>query len=222
LTGQLIQILLAIEIFFCFDPDFLCIPLLGQSYGRQLYDDEGSHIQIMNASSQAQGGCIGCAGGVPNNKNDILINIVKRMLPQGLEAWRQIAAEYQREPGETTLCRGEDLQENWNKKLCNCMQKPTGKPGALQDHIFRCIDIERCIQAEANPLFWVWIWQSPATLAMTAQATTLMSLKRKALVPMMLLMLSKTAPPLLVLSSMMAEVTRRVRRMKRWRQRTSL
>jgi hypothetical protein len=71
-------------------------------------------------------------------------------LPEGLEERRQVTAEYQRESGKTTLCRGEDLQENWNKKLCNCMQKPTGKPSALQDRIFRCIDIERRIQAEAN------------------------------------------------------------------------
>ena len=30
------------------------------------------------------------------------------------------------------------------------MQKPTGKPGALTDHIFRCIAIEHCIQDAAN------------------------------------------------------------------------
>ncbi len=30
------------------------------------------------------------------------------------------------------------------------MQKPTGKPGVSSDHIFRCIEIERHIQDEAN------------------------------------------------------------------------
>jgi hypothetical protein len=35
---------------------------------------------------------------MPNYKNDILIDIVKRMLPQGLEAWREVALAYQREP----------------------------------------------------------------------------------------------------------------------------
>jgi hypothetical protein len=63
----------------------------------------------MNANSQEQGDHVGCAGGVPNYKNDILINIFKWMLPQGLEAWRQVAAEYQRESGKTTLHGGEDL-----------------------------------------------------------------------------------------------------------------
>ena len=51
---------------------------------------------------------------------------------------------------EVSLCRGEDLRENWNRKLCNRMQKPTGKPGVLSDRIYRCIEIERCIQDEAN------------------------------------------------------------------------
>jgi hypothetical protein len=87
---------------------------------------------------------------MPNYKNDILINIVKRMLPQGLEAWREVALAYQRESNETTLPQGEDLPDNWNRKLCNRMQKPTGKPGAITDRIFRCRAIERRIQDEAN------------------------------------------------------------------------
>jgi hypothetical protein len=48
------------------------------------------------------------------------------------------------------LCRGEDLRDNWNRKLCNCMQKPTGKHGAITDRIFHCIMIKRRIQDEAN------------------------------------------------------------------------
>ncbi len=35
--------------------------------------------------------------GAPNNKNDILIEIVELYLPQGLEAWRAVALAYQRE-----------------------------------------------------------------------------------------------------------------------------
>ncbi len=82
----------------------------------------------MDGESEARGGRGGRAGGVPNYKNDILIDIVERYLPQGLEAWREVALAYQRETCEMTLCRGEDLRDNWNKKLCNRMQKPTGKP----------------------------------------------------------------------------------------------
>ncbi len=42
-----------------------------------------------------------------------------------------------------------DLRDNWNKKLCKRMQKPTGKPGVNTDRIFRCIEIERRIQDDA-------------------------------------------------------------------------
>jgi hypothetical protein len=90
----------------------------------------------MDNNSQAQGGHVGRAGGVPNYQNDILISIVEQYLPQGLEAWREVALVYQRESMEATLCQGEDLQDNWNRKLCNHMQKPMGKPGALSDRIF--------------------------------------------------------------------------------------
>ncbi len=87
---------------------------------------------------------------MPNYTNNIPINIVERHLPRGLETWREVAAVYHLESNETTLCQGEDLRDIWNKKLCNHMQKPTGKPGALTDHIFRCLAIERRIQDKAN------------------------------------------------------------------------
>ncbi len=72
------------------------------------------------------------------------------MLSQGLEAWREVAAVYQRESAETTLHQGEDLCDNRNKKLCNRMQKPTDKPKVLCNRIFQCIAIECHIQDEAN------------------------------------------------------------------------
>jgi hypothetical protein len=106
--------------------------------------------RTMEADGEARGGRGGRPGGMPNYNNDILIDIVERMLPQGLEAWREVALAYQRESNETALCRGEDFRDNWNRKLCNRMQKPTGKPGALTDRIFHCIAIELPIQDEAN------------------------------------------------------------------------
>ncbi len=105
---------------------------------------------MMDNNSQAQGGRVGRAGGVPNYQNNILISIIKQYLPQGLEAWREFALAYQRESMEATLHRGEDLWDNQNRKLCNRMQKPTGKPVAASDRIFRCMAIERCIQDETN------------------------------------------------------------------------
>ena len=65
----------------------------------------------MDLESQARVGR-GRVGGVPNYKNDILIDIVERHLPRGLEAWREVAAVYHLESNETTLCQGEDLCDN--------------------------------------------------------------------------------------------------------------
>ena len=104
----------------------------------------------MDADGQAQVGRVGRSGGVSNYRNDILINVVEEYLPQGLEAWRGVALAYQRELMEVNFCWGEDLWDNWNRKLCNRMQKPTGKPGVLSDRIYRCIAIECRIQDEAN------------------------------------------------------------------------
>ncbi len=103
----------------------------------------------MDTSSQTRGGCAGRPIGAPSYKNDILIEIVEQYLPQGLEAWNAVTLQYQIESNELTLRRGEDLRENWNKKLCNCMQKPTDKPSVNTDRIFRCIEIECRIQDEA-------------------------------------------------------------------------
>jgi hypothetical protein len=57
----------------------------------------------MDSKSQARGGRGGRSGGVPNYKNDVLINIVEMHLPHGLEAWREVAEVYQRESCEVTL-----------------------------------------------------------------------------------------------------------------------
>jgi hypothetical protein len=60
----------------------------------------------MDKDSQAQGGCVRRAGGVPNYRNNILISIVEQYLPHGLEAWREVTLAYQRESMEATLRRG--------------------------------------------------------------------------------------------------------------------
>jgi hypothetical protein len=87
----------------------------------------------MDNNSQAQGGCVGHTGGIPNYQNDILIHIVEQYLPLGLEAWMEVTLVYKRESMEATLHRAEDLWDNWNRKLCNCMQELTGKPSAISD-----------------------------------------------------------------------------------------
>ena len=76
----------------------------------------------MDANSQTRGGrAAGRPIGAPNYNNNILIEVVERYLPQGLEAWKAVALAYQRESMEAVLRRKEDLRDNWNKKLCNHM-----------------------------------------------------------------------------------------------------
>lgn len=104
----------------------------------------------MDNESQAQLARGGRPPGVRNYQNNVLIDIVERLLPQGLEGWREVALEYQRESNEPVLRRGEDVRDNWVKKLCKNMKKPTGTPGDLRDRHFRCLRIERRIQDRVN------------------------------------------------------------------------
>jgi hypothetical protein len=92
----------------------------------------------------------GHSSGVLNYCNDILIDIVEQQLPHGAEAWRNIALLYQNVSNERDLCRGEDIRDDWVRKLCNNFKKPTGRPGDNLDQIFRCLKIERQIQHTAN------------------------------------------------------------------------
>ncbi len=73
------------------------------------------------------------------------LTFVEWLLPHGLEVWRQVALEYQSRSAEANLRCGEDLCDNWNKKLCNRMIEPTGKPGLIRDRIFCCIAIDHHI-----------------------------------------------------------------------------
>ena len=100
----------------------------------------------MDNKSQAQAARGGRPPGAVNYQNNLLINIVEWLLPQGLEGWREVAVEYQRGLNEANLCRGVDVRDNWVKRLCKNTKKPAGKPGDLLDHHYCCLAIERCIQ----------------------------------------------------------------------------
>ncbi len=65
----------------------------------------------------------------------------------GEYAWQAVATTYQAESGEIDPRDTSDLKKHWHKKvlLCNGGKKPTGKPGANTNRIFRCIAIERQI-----------------------------------------------------------------------------
>ena len=55
----------------------------------------------MDADGQARVGSVGRSVGVPNYRNDILINVVEEYLPQGLEPWRGVAMASQRRSWQT-------------------------------------------------------------------------------------------------------------------------
>ncbi len=84
----------------------------------------------------------GRARGVANYKNEILINIISNMLPNGEYAWQAVATAYQAESGEKDLRDMANLKKHWHKVLCNCGKKPTGKPGAINNCVYHCIAIE--------------------------------------------------------------------------------
>ena len=71
-----------------------------------------------------------------NYRNEILINIVSNLLPNGEYAWQAVATAYQAESGEKDPRDTSDLKKHWHKVLCNGGKKPTGKPGAMTDRIF--------------------------------------------------------------------------------------
>jgi hypothetical protein len=112
----------------------------------------------------------GCSSGVPNYCNDLLIDIAKQLLPQGIEAWRRVALLFQNTSNERDLCRGEDICDNWVRKLFNNFKKLTGRLGNNLDQIFYCLEIERRIQGKANAA--IYLATNLATDLATATATS--------------------------------------------------
>jgi hypothetical protein len=80
----------------------------------------------------------GCA----NYYNNILIDIIERILPNGTSTWCLIALAYKKESGEDVVWEEEDVRRNWTRKLCDNVKKPTGATGEKADCILRCIEIE--------------------------------------------------------------------------------
>ena len=64
------------------------------------------------------GGRGGRPPGARNYRNDILIDIVDKMRPIGLEAWKAVAAAYMVDAAEDSPRDAKDLRDHWVKKLC--------------------------------------------------------------------------------------------------------
>jgi hypothetical protein len=84
--------------------------------------------------------------GKANYKVDILILVVEEKLPNGAQAWQEVAALYQARSGETLLRDHDDIMRHWVDKCCNKFKKPTGTPGdPKRDMILRCQQIHEWI-----------------------------------------------------------------------------
>jgi len=88
--------------------------------------------------------------GAVNYKNDVLIQIVGEILPNGEYGWQAVANAYQVAANEETIRDTTDLKKHWMKNLCNNMKKPTGRTGEVDDRIHRCISIEKKIMKKTH------------------------------------------------------------------------
>jgi hypothetical protein len=66
--------------------------------------------------------------GVPNYKNDLLINCIEAILPDGAMQWQLVASRYKEVSAEAELRDAHDLKRhfNTNKNLCDNGKKVTG------------------------------------------------------------------------------------------------
>jgi len=83
--------------------------------------------------------------GLVNYKNELLIDIVEDVLPNGEYGWQTVALAYQEQSKEDILRNTADVKKDWIKVLCNGMKKLTGRMGEAGDRIHRCIAIEKKI-----------------------------------------------------------------------------
>ena len=88
--------------------------------------------------------------GSVNYKNDVLIQIVSEILPNGEYGWNAVATAYQNISKEEVLRDTNDIKKHWIKNLCNNMKKPTGATGENGDRVNRCMKIEKKIMQKTN------------------------------------------------------------------------
>ena len=83
--------------------------------------------------------------GAVNYKNEMLINIISEILPNGEYGWQAVSFAYHEQSKEDQARNTDDLKRHWVKNLCNGMKKPTGGTGEKGERIHKCIVIERLI-----------------------------------------------------------------------------
>jgi hypothetical protein len=68
-------------------------------------------------------------------KNNVPINIVEEILPNGELGWEAVAIAYQGKSNAEMQQDATDVKKHWMKKVCNSMKKPMGWMGENGDRI---------------------------------------------------------------------------------------
>ncbi len=80
-----------------------------------------------------------------NYKNNLLINIIEEILPNGKLGWEAIVIAYQGRLNKEAQQGMTNIKKHWIKNLCNGMRKLTGHTGENGDRVCRCIAIKKKI-----------------------------------------------------------------------------
>jgi hypothetical protein len=83
--------------------------------------------------------------GKVNYKKEVLLQVVREVLPSGALGWEEVTRIYQERSSEEERRNGDDVKRHWQEKCCNKFQKPTGATGAQNDFIYRAQEVQRQI-----------------------------------------------------------------------------
>ena len=81
------------------------------------------------------------ARGAKNYKKEVLLEVVKEILPVQAYAWEEVANLYMERFGENNIRDKDDVKRHFVENLCNKFKKPTGSAGGAKNlswHVRRC------------------------------------------------------------------------------------
>ncbi len=83
--------------------------------------------------------------GLVNYENNLLINIIEEILPNGKLGWDAVAIAYQGKSNKEAQRDTTNIKKHWMKNLCNGMRKLTGCLRENGDRVCWCIAIKKNI-----------------------------------------------------------------------------
>ena len=105
---------------------------------------------VVSGSSSSFCIIMGRAAGAKNYKKDVLLEVVKEVLPSGAYEWERVCALYKERSGESDLRDKDDVKRHWIEKMCYKFKKPTGNAGAASDFIRRCQKVQALIHKKCE------------------------------------------------------------------------